>query len=646
MAAAVDWATEPIPTWHIEPVCLGPTWRRTEGWKPGDDPFDEFVLPEFTLGWQILDWIKDNLLGDEGEPFNATPEQRRFILWWYAIDEDGRFVYRDGVLQRLKGWGKDPLIAVICAVEFIGPCRFAGWAVRDIPHLGIVAGEPVAKENPTAWIQIAAVSKFQTQNTMKLFPTLFSEECKKRHEMNKQSMGKEIIYAHRGARTIQAVTSSPKSLEGGRASFQVLNETHHWVENNNGHEMAAVIERNATKSKGGAARTLSITNAYEPGQDSVAEKARIGWELEQDGSAINTGMLYDSLEVGLEVGLMPPEHKAWRMPESEEEADWQERVIRAYLAEVLRAVRGDSWWLDLRRLTDSILDPKNPQSRSRRFWFNQVTASEDAWVDPAAVDAGEDALAVSERKQARDQLSAIVAGWLVAPDEPIVAFFDGSKSDDATALVGCRLSDGYTFLIGVWAKPPKAPKDWLVDRGAVDARVEMMMGRFNVVAFWGDPSHTLDDDNTRYWDGYIDNWHRRYGEKLREDLWSVKTGIGTHSIMWDMAAPERHKQFVAAAEVVRAEILHQPQGEGTPYRPLFTHDGHPALKSHLKNAQAFAVTLPGGKLGVTIRKTGREAAAKIDIAACVIGARMLRRIALNIREEEPEKSTGGWAYAL
>jgi hypothetical protein len=33
----------------------------------------------------------------------------------------GRFVYRKGVLQRMKGWGKDPLLAVICLVELVGP---------------------------------------------------------------------------------------------------------------------------------------------------------------------------------------------------------------------------------------------------------------------------------------------------------------------------------------------------------------------------------------------------------------------------------------------------------------------------------------------------------------------------------------------
>ena len=101
----------------VTPVAIGPTWQRNPDWN--GEPFDgsdpetsEYLLPEFTLGWQILKWISENCLADEVDetgkpmPFNATDEQKRFILWWYAIDARGKFVYREGVLQRLKGWGR------------------------------------------------------------------------------------------------------------------------------------------------------------------------------------------------------------------------------------------------------------------------------------------------------------------------------------------------------------------------------------------------------------------------------------------------------------------------------------------------------------------------------------------------------------
>ncbi|HEX5511621.1 MAG TPA: hypothetical protein VFX41_07875, partial [Actinomycetales bacterium] len=623
-----------------------PTWQRNPHWD-GIDPLSEFVLPEFTLGWQILKWIPENLNSDEVDehgqpiPFRPTREQSRFILWWYAVDEDGRFVYRDGVLQRLKGWGKDPLIAVICAVEFLGPARFAGWAVRDIPELGLMRGDPVGKEVPNAWIDVAAVSKEQTINTMSLFPALFNEKCKQRHQMNKQSIGKTIVFAHRGKRRIRAVTSNPRSLEGGRATFVVRNETHHWLESNNGHEMAAVIERNATKSKGGASRALSITNAYDPSEKSVAQIQREAWEAEEKGLSIKTGVLYDSLELPGEYGLVPPEVKA--NPNMEPEI--AEKFVRAWLAVLVTAVRGDAWWLDIPRITNSMLSGENPPSRSRRFWLNQVQGTEDRWVDPAAVDAAVDAIAASQRKQVADTSAKaqLEAGWIVDPDDPIVVFGDGSKSDDSTGLVGCRLSDGYVFTLGIWAKPHgEAGKGWLAPRPDVSLRVDEIFGRFNVIAFWFDPSHTQDDDNSRYWDPFIDSWHRKYQDRLQ--YWSIKTGPSAHSIMWDMTSMERQKLFVAGAETFKSELEYKPDPDIIEFYPQFSHDGHPALVQHLKNAVRHPMSLPGGQVGVSIRKEHRESVKKIDLAACAIGARMLRRMVLNAPEKE-EKQKGGWAYA-
>ena len=63
-----------------------------------------------TLGWGVIDWVEGWLLqpdGDEaGEPYRLTREQLNFVLWFYAVDDRGRFVYRRAVLRRAKGWGK------------------------------------------------------------------------------------------------------------------------------------------------------------------------------------------------------------------------------------------------------------------------------------------------------------------------------------------------------------------------------------------------------------------------------------------------------------------------------------------------------------------------------------------------------------
>lgn len=628
--------------WFCVAASLGPTWSKDPAWLGPRDP-DGYILPELTLGWQAIHWAETNLLADETyddgtpRPFKFTNEQLRFLLWFYAIDEGGRFLYREVVLQRLKGWGKDPLAAAIAAIEFVGPCRFAGWATRDMPELGLQAGDPVGKSHPRAWVQIAAVSREQTKNTMTLFAGLFSKECIAEHSID---LGKEVIYAYHGARRIESVTSSPRALEGNRPTLVIKNETHHWLANNEGHAMADAIERNATKAKGGAARTLSITNAFEPSEDSVAQQEREAYEAGEEGLAAKTDTMYDSLEAPEDAKLRPEMSKD--LP-----VDEQVRRTKRYLTRVLEAVRGDAWWLDIPSLVASILNPKNKPSRSRRFWYNQIVASEDAWADPRAVNAAIDP-EVAEMRHASDSPKTphgmLEIGWLkVAPSDPCVMFFDGSKSDDATALMGCRLSDGYLFTLGIWQKPPgKKNEDWRAPRDLVDARVREARTRFNMVAFWGDPSHTLGDegDGSRYWDALFDTWMRDFKEDdpqgrwlgLDPKHWPVKSGHGMHAIMFDMTSRERNGMFVAAAEefIEALEALNDIEE----FAPAFKTDGHPALVAHMKNARRFPT-----EHGISLMKDGRESKKKIDLAVCAVGARMLRRIVLN-RGLEPEPEPG------
>ena len=151
-----DLLSEPAPpaaVFRWEPVAIGPTWQR------GQDGL--WLLPEATLGWSVLGWVGVWMQLRKGAPWRCTPEQARFILWWYALDEQGDFVYRDGVLQRIKGHGKDPIGAVLCGVEAFGPSRFLEWGPD---------GEPVAVDVEDAWVQAAAVSLEQTKNTFRLFP--------------------------------------------------------------------------------------------------------------------------------------------------------------------------------------------------------------------------------------------------------------------------------------------------------------------------------------------------------------------------------------------------------------------------------------------------------------------------------------------
>jgi len=393
------------------------------------------------------------------------------------------------------------------------------------------------------------------------------------------------VYALGDTRFMQAVTSSPATLQGARSTFVLLNETHEWVQSNQGHDMAATISNNATKSSDGAARTLRITNAYNPGAESVAEQDREAWDKAQAGEVVDTGLFYDSLEAAPEAPL-----------------------TAEHAPEVVHTIRGDSVWLNTDRIVQSILDVRNPPSQSRRFWYNQIVAAEDAWCDPQQWDA----------IAAPDQL--------VMPGEQIVAFFDGSKSDDTTALVGCRMSDGHVFYIDSWSKPAgERGKGWIVPRASVDDAVTAMFDAYKVVAFWADPSDTRDDEGERFWEPYIDDWHQRYGPQLK--LWAQKSGDRPHAIAWDMRSDLHQRDFTHAAERFISEVAAQ----------RFTHDGDLRLRQHVRNARRRT-----SKHGVSMGKEHRESSRKVDLAVCAVGARMLRRAVQNKDTGQKVRSGRVW----
>ena len=505
--------------------------------------------------------------------------------------------------------GKDPLAAMICIVEFVGPCRLLGWGA---------SGEPIAGPHPNPLVQLAAVSKEQNTNTVSLFPVMMDQEFQDMFDVN---IGVEVSYAQKRKCTLKALTSNFRTQEGARPSCVIENEVHHWLESQGGTDFHAVLGRNLTK-RGWAdpwARRLCITNAYKPSEESVARNIREGIEDALAGRYVDTGtLMYDSVEVRADVPIRPPDEYCSDVDDEGNPRPTLEDRIQ-WLMRLLREVRGDAFWLNLRQTAEEILSPENQHALSdmRRFYLNQVTAADEAWLDRKDIIAAIDPEVAERRRSADSGVDSFEVGWLrVDPDEPIVMFFDGSKSDDATGLVGCRVSDGYTFTLGVWQRPTNLPDDekarWRVDRSAVDRRVDQVFRRFNVVAFFGDPSHAKDEvDYTPYWDALMDEWHRKYSDQLQ--VWAVNSQqAGVHAIMWDMTGPQRTAQFVAAAQKTVEDFESLD----------ITIDGHPALVKHLTNAQERE----DEKNGITLGKESRYSPRKIDLAVCLVGARMLRRV--------------------
>ncbi|ROR95507.1 phage terminase large subunit-like protein [Salana multivorans] len=551
----VDPETGDIYPEILEPNYLGPSWKK--------NPDGSWHLPEFTLGWQIAGWCAKYLKGKGGKPWNFSDEQLRFVLWWYAVDEYGNWLYNRGVLQRLKGWGKDPLLAVISIVEWVGPSRVVGWAEHG----------PVGGPADDPWVLLTATSISQTRNTTLLIPNLMTDLFRKTYQIPRK-LGKEILYATlpNGTQAIlEPLTSNPRPFEGKRPTFVLENETQHWVKSNSGHEMHQQVDDNITKVDG--ARYLAITNAPEAGEDSIAEQVRRAWELVEEqvakGARAWNDTLYDSVEANERAPLDP-----------------------RFLRRILERLRGDSIWLNIDNIIASIVNPMNPPSNSRRKWLNQILADDDALISPQMWDV---------LRRPDDMLQA---------GEAIALGFDGGKSDDATALVAIRLSDGFIQPIEVWEKPDGPKGDgWKINRELVESAVHECFRVYNVKAFFADVA---------LWESNIAEWGRLYGHKL-----AVKAR-GAEPIGWDMreslkALTHAHERFLSA--ITERKV---------------THDGDPILRRHAMNARRRE-----NNFGVSFGKESRESQRKVDAyAAAMLAHEAFHQYHQRGREERKRTGRG------
>jgi hypothetical protein len=504
-------------------------------------------LPEHTLGYEIIDWAETYLKQPDGpnagDPFNFTTEQEDFLLWWYAIDATGRFNYRRAVLRRAKGWGKSPFLGAICLIELCGPCRFDGWTAD---------GFPVAVPHSMPWINLAGVSEVQTTNTMSV--VLSMVEGSPIVDDFGLDVGLTRIYTPGGGRLVPITASAP-SAEGARPSFAVLDETHHWTESNGGAKLARVIRRNLAKSRDGAARAIETTNAHAPGEDSVAERSFQDFLAIVEGRSKSGGLLYDSREAPAGIVL----------------AD------RKQLLEGLKVAYGDANWVDLSRIADEVYDPGTPAEESRRFYLNQIVAAADSWVAPDEWDS--------------NKVEDLVP---LADGDTVTLGFDGSLTDDSTALVACRVSDGAPFILGLWEKPTgPAGAGWMVPKDQVRDIVANTFSTFDVIGFFSDVA---------YWETDVDFWREQYGEQL------LVKSTTRHPIAWDMRGH--------AADTVRAvEALHRAIVDNE-----CPHDGDPRLGRHVKNARRRP-----NRWGVSFGKETRESPNKVDALAAFVLARMARQ---------------------
>ena len=521
-----------------------------------------------TLGWEIISWAEGYLLqpdGDEaGDPFRFTPEQLNFVLWWYALDGAGRFLNRRAVLRRAKGWGKSPFLGALALAELCGPVRFGGWAAD---------GEPLAVAHPMPWVVIAGVSETQTENTFSAIRAMAEDSALV--DDYGLDVGLTRILLPGGGKIVP-VTANAATQEGARPSFAIMDETHHWSKTNGGSKLARVVRRNLAKSRDGAARAIETTNAHEPAQESVAEGSYLAWRSIVEGRSKSSGLLYDSREASGDIDL----------------AD------EAAVMEGLKAAYGDSYWVDLTRILAEVYDPDTPAEEARRFYLNQIVAAADSWIAPP-----------EWFKNRSPELPPLRLG---VPDNPrkrgdmVALGFDGSLTDDSTALVATRIDDGAPFLLAIWEKPEgPSGAGWEVPKEQVRDAVAYAFSVLDPVAFFSDVA---------YWETDIDAWRDEYGERL------LVKATTRHAVGWDM----RGHQMDTTRGV---EALHRSITDGTipwgPHEvlagPAVGHAAEEILTRHVLNGRRRP-----NRWGVSFGKETRESPKKVDALAALILARMAR----------------------
>jgi hypothetical protein len=250
-------------------------------------------------------------------------------------------------------------------------------------------------------------------------------------------------------------------------------------------------------------------------------------------------------------------------------------------------------WVNLDRLVAEIWDPSTDPQDARRYYLNQITHAADSWLSAPELRA----------------ISVKEAAWLevhgehrpVSKHDAIVLGFDGSRGrakskPDATALVAMRVSDGFSWQVGVW-EPPDGPteQDWVLSELEVEAAVDEMFNDFTVVGFYGDPA---------MWEDRVAKWEAKYFRRLKVKCTAEKPiAFNTRAI----------SKVVYGFEALHGAIVN---GE-------ISYDGSRGLTRHALNARRQKV-----RSGIVLRKPNDDYLAKIDATYAWMLANLCRLDAL------------------
>lgn len=500
------------------------------GWTP---LFDGHVC---SLGYEVADWITAYCChgpGDiQGQPIVLDDEWLAFLVEAYRLDPTtGRRLFDEAVLSRPKGRAKSELAGFVGVAEAFAPVRFDGWDA---------AGQPVGRPVTSPLLKCLATEESQAGNTFENIAFIAGSWGPDVHpdiyggvRGIRQYQSATALYLPHGGE-IRACTAGSASKDGGKETWVCADESHLYVLREL-KAMYGTVRRNLGKRKLAQPWLMQTTTAYRPGEQSIAEETLTAWRKGE----LSPAVLVDHREAKGRIDLDDEAHT---------------------LAQLRQVYGAAATWMDLPRIYREMRDPRScpDDATAARYYLNRAQSTKDVWI----------ALDVVER-QARAE--PVAAGTAIALG------FDGSLRDDATVLIGSRMSDGFLFPVGIWAKPAGPEGNWWeVPRSDVLAAVREAFARYDVTRLYADPHE---------WRSDIDG--------LAEDLGRERV------VSWET---RRDVQMAAALDRLRTDLM---TGEAW-------HCGDPVMMEHFGNAY---VRMKGGHR--LVRKEHDQSPRKID---SVVGA--------------------------
>ncbi len=545
----------------------------------------------FSLGWLAAEWMEFLCLHGDGdvlgEPVLHGDESTGLIVDAYALAAPktvsplrvGRRLYDSVFFSRPKGADKSGLGARFSMFEALGPCRFAGIAeggevYRDPYGMGFeyryAKGEPMGRTVSTPFIRCMATEEQQTGNVYdNIYYNLTEGPLAEAMNRRDDAGLTRISLPHRGE--ITPSTASSASKDGGKETFVDFDESHLY-NNPELRRMYATVTRNLRKRKKIAETWyLETTTMFAESEDSVAEHTYRLAEMMMEGrTRRKDGLLLDH-----------------QWGECADLSD--EKLLRL----AIREAYGEAMeWIDEDGMVDEFFDPRKDPEDSRRYFLNAKTSHTNSFIK---------ADSWADVRLKRDDPRRVVQDG-----ETITIGFDGSRKrargvTDATALIGCRVSDGFLFPIKVWEQPSNWPagKPWEIPHGEVDALVRSAMTKYRVVGFYADPAK---------WESYVAVWERDFRAKLK-----IKA-TQAHPIEWWMVGGEARKVYAALTSFDDAVLEHQL---------CHGSDGGDVLTRHILNARRFF-----SKSGYGIHKEHPNSSKKIDACVAAVLAYQCRLDAL------------------